>query len=492
MAKKSKTNSREPEVMRPSTMAPKQVALRFFTYGAMTLATIIGAVICVGWAMGYRFSPTGKLSQIALLQFKSFPSGAKIEVNKEILTATTPARYNVGAGAVQLHYSLSGYRSWSKNINIQSGEVRWMDYVRLIPVNIDTDSVGNFSEIDDILPSPDRKWAIMVEGKESQNLKLIDLTDPKKPRYTDLEIDKKQITEATDSKAVNYKLIEWDSDSRYVLLERHYDDKIEHLSYDRNNKTTRNITKDFAMDFTNPHFSGTSGEVLFAQTGGDLRKIDYNNKSLSTPLASNVTYYQLYSNSRIAFTTKTKSDNKTKQTVAIYDDGKVSTIKEYDDNIKTLIAFSRTNDVDYLSVARGEVATIIPDPLKRQSGKIDSTSTNPIYLNAPGKIDWLVMSYNGRFVLAGHNGKVVSYDIETDSNYAFQLSNDKEPTWLDDFHLLDIDDNSVTIMDFDGSNPEHIVSGHLPAFLSADGKYLFSVGSVSGGDTLQRSTMVVK
>lgn len=492
MTKKSTTKTPEPEIIRPSTMAPKQIALRFFSYGAMAIATVVGAVICVGWAMGYRFSPTGQLSQVALLQFKSFPSGAKVSVNHEILGSTTPSRYNVAAGSVELQYSLDKYRSWSKNISIQSGEVRWMDYIRLVPVNIDTNSVGTFNTIDDIVPSPDRKWAVMTTGKNTDTLKLADLSDPKNPKFTTIDIDNKLISQPAEGESSSYKIIEWNSDSRYVLLEHHYGDKVEHLTFDRNSKNIRNMTKDFAMDFVDPHFSGTGGDALFALTGGDLRKIDYNNKSLSSPLANNVTYYQLYSNSRIAFTTKEKTDNKVKQSVAIYDDGKVSTIKEYNDDNKTLIAFSRTNDVDYLAIARGEVVTIIPDPLNRQSGKIDSASTNIIYLNAPGKIDWLMMSYNGRIAMAGSGNKIVSYDIETDNNYSFQLSTNKKPTWLDDFHLLDIDNNSVTIVEFDGKNAEHIVSGRLPAFLSYDGKYLFSVDSTNGGDVLQRSTMVVE
>ncbi|MCG5079657.1 hypothetical protein MBN61_02780, partial [Candidatus Saccharibacteria bacterium] len=39
----------------PSTMQRKQVAIRFFTYGVMAIATVVGVIVCIGWAMGFRF-----------------------------------------------------------------------------------------------------------------------------------------------------------------------------------------------------------------------------------------------------------------------------------------------------------------------------------------------------------------------------------------------------------------------------------------------------
>ena len=252
------------------------------------------------------------------------------------------------------------------------------------------------------------------------------------------------------------------------------------------------MTRDFGMDLSQPHFSGTNGNVIFALTGTDLRKIDYGNRSISAPLASNVTDYVLYSNSRIAFVSRTQTDDQVTQTVSIYDDGQNKEIKHYDDDDKTLIDFSRVNDVDYLAVARGETVAIYPDPLDNNGSGPDEVSDEVAYLSSPGGIDWMEMSRNGRFVIAGRGHKVVCYDIETTENYSFELSREGEPEWLDDYHLLDIRDDAITMVEFDGQNAEHIVSGHLPAFLSNDGEYLFSLDDISGGVVLQRSSMIAE
>lgn len=472
----------------PSTRQPKRLAARFFTYGAMAVATIVGVIICIGWAMGYRFDLQKGLSQVALLQFNTFPTGANVDVNDERLTSRTPTRSNVKTGQTVVSMSLSGYRNWSKTVTALPSTVRWLDYVRLVPNNVNTESIHTFSGIDDLVQSPDRKWAIAITDDETGAMMLIDMDNPEDVEYSDISLDSSQLSTGASQQ---YSIVEWDMSSRYILIEHKYDDKVEHLEYDRQDKDTRNLTKDFGMDLTDPHFSGTNGNVIFAITGSDLRKIDYGNRSISAPIASNVTKYVLYGNSRIAFLSHKTDGDKTTQTVSIYDDGEVQDIKSYDDDDETKIDFSRINDVDYLAIARGETVAVYPDPLNKEKQGPDETSNETAYLSSPGGIDWMEISDNGRFVMAGKDGKVSCYDIETGETYSYELDRHGEPEWLDDYHLLDVRDGTITMLEFDGQNAEHIVSGRLPAMLSDDGEYLFSLDDISGGVVLQRSNMVV-
>ena len=485
MAKKSASNPKNTNI--PSTRQPRRLAVRFFTYGVMAVATVIGVVICIGWAMGYRFDLQKGLSQVALLQFNTFPTGASVDINGERLSTRTPTRSNIETGETTIKMSRRGYRDWQKTVTALPSTVRWLDYVRLVPNNVRTESIRTFSEVDDMLSSPDRKWAIVLTNDETGVMTLVNLSNPEDVKYDEITLDAGQVSGGDNQ---HYSILEWDNDSRYLLIEHGYNDQVEHLEYDRQDKITRNLTRDFGMNLVHPHFSGTNGNVIFALTGTDLRKIDYSNKSISAPLANNVTDYVLYSNSRIAFISKETKDDQVVQTVSIYDDGKVEKIKEYQDDDKTIIDFSRVNDVDYLAVARGETVAIYPDPLDSNKPGPDETSTDTAYLSSPGGIDWMEMSGNGRFVVAGRGHKVVSYDIETTENYSFELSREGEPEWLDDYHLLDVRDGSITTVEFDGQNAEHIVSGQLPAFLSNDGEYLFSLDDISGGVVLQRSSML--
>lgn len=521
-SKKSAENTPEDNALMFDQKRRKVRTWRVFTYGAMTAAIIIGVAVCIGWAMGYRFDLDNGLSQVALLQFNTFPTGATVNVNDTDLLARTPTRSNIKAGTVTVKMNRQGYRSWQKTVSAIPSTVRWLNYVRLVPNNIKTDTLRTFANVDDAVHTGDSKWAMVLTDEESGAMTLIKLSDPENVKFTNVKLDSSKITAGSDSK---YKLLEWDPDNRYLLIEHHYTDdnkkkQVEHLEYDRTDSTIKNISRDFGVTLIDPHFSGNNGKVLFAITDGGLRKMDYGNKTISAPLASNVQSYVMLSTDKIAYVTKEekevitdnkksnndsdkddKSDKKsdpkstkkqTVQNVMIYNDGKNVKIKSYNDNKKTQITFSKVNDVEYLSIARAETVSVYPDPLKIATNGPDAVSKDVAYLSSPGGIDELESAGRGRFVVASYDHKVSIYDIETTEHYSFSLERSGKPVWLDDFHILDVRDGKITMIEFDGQNAETLVSGQLPAFLSNNAKYLFSFDAISGGVSLQRSAMTTE
>lgn len=482
-------------VAKPSTMRRGKIVARAVTYTLMAVATIAGVAVCIAWAMGYRFNiQNGEFSQVGLLQFNSYPTGATVEVNGETILQRTPTRTNIKTGQTTVKISLNGYRSWQKTVSVLPSSVRWLDYARLIPNNVRTSSVHTYSSVADMVASPDRKFAVVLVDDSKPTLQLVDLGDAANIKYTDITLDGAQLTAGEDSK---YHIVEWDGGSRFIIMRHDYhegDDTVtEYLRYDRQAKDTVNLSREFGVNMRLPHFSGNSGNIYYALINGDLRRLDLGSKSISTPLVTGLTSYVLYGNNRIAYIATATDGDRTQQLVGIYDDDKATVIKRYDsvdDNMQ--IGFARTNETDYLSVARDETVAIYPDPLKKGQGDHDMASTDTAYLSSPGGIDWLQVSDNGRFVLAGKGHKVVCYDVETSENYSYELERTGQPQWLDDYHILDVKDDAVSIVDFDGSNVQHIVSGHLPAFLSSDRNYMFSLDDASGGVTLQRSSLTTR
>ena len=59
----------------PSTRQPKRLAARFFTYGGYGRRHYCWCYYLHRLAMGYRFDLQKGLSQVALLQFNTFPTG---------------------------------------------------------------------------------------------------------------------------------------------------------------------------------------------------------------------------------------------------------------------------------------------------------------------------------------------------------------------------------------------------------------------------------
>ena len=467
----------------------QQIALRSFTYGMMTIAVLFGVIFSFSWAMGFRFDMKSKqVSQVALLQFASTPSGARIDVNRSRLSSSTPTRTNIASGDTTVNISLEDYRTWSKTINAAPSSVRWINYIRLIPKNVTTESIKNFAQINTMFASPNKKWLLLQQISSDQELTLANISNPLKVEFSTIKFDLEQITSSENNQSEKFEIIEWDQNSRYILVKHVVDDTTEFLRLDRQNPTeTKNLTRDFGMNIKEAHFSGANGNLFFGLTDRDLRKFDYNNKTATAPLVNDVDDFRLYKNNIFAYVSSETKDDKKRQKVGIYDDGKSTIIKTYDD-IKTVTAeFTSYEGKDYLAVARGETISIYPSPLDSDS------SESPIYLSSPGGIDLFEFSPNGRFVVASKNNKIVSYDIETNENYSFEMSGKLTKfNWIDAYHLIDNSDKSISFMEFDGKNRERIVSGRSQATLSSNDKYMFSLGDTAGGIVLQRSQLILR
>jgi hypothetical protein len=494
----------------------RQLAIRSFTYGMMTLAVLVGLIICLAYVMGFRFDwQSGQISQVALLQFSSFPTDANIDVNDIRLSSRTPTRLNVKTGQTTVIMSKSGYRQWSKTINALPSEVKWLNYARLIPEKVESESIKSFSAVQQMVTSPNGRWILIQTAADNSQFVLANIADPKKIQFSTLTIDSNLLTAVDDGQSHRLEIVEWDQGSRYILILHAVGETTEFLRLDRQNPAnTINLTRDFNIEFRQPHFSGTSGNVFFGLTKTDaadganwtdLRRFDAGSNLVSAPLASRVDSYRPYGGSRLAIvmteTVETKpcpvcpvdtlcdsclAETKTVQSVGIYNDGQIKTVKTYDTDEPTIAEFAHYNNQDYLMVARGETVAIYLSPLENES------TNQSIYLSSPGGFDLVGFNPSGRFVMAVNHNKIVSYDIETSQNYSFELSeNARDINWLDDYHIVDNSGGAISLVEFDGANRQKIVSGYGRASLSADGKYLFSLSSAAGGVVLQRSELVV-
>ncbi|MCL2451872.1 PEGA domain-containing protein [Candidatus Saccharibacteria bacterium] len=494
----------------------KQIAIRFFTYGMMTLLAVVGVVFCLAYAMGFRIDwNDGRLTQVALLQFSSFPTGATIDINGRALSSTTPTRSNVKTGETTVIMSKDGYRSWRKTVDMLPSSVVWLNYARLVPNSITTDTTKNFTAVAEMRESPNKRWLILRHTDNNRHkddtsyilaqtreeylampfpLTLIDISNPKNVRFLELTIPSDKITLPTADQAEKEKfsIIEWDQGSRFILVEHVVGEMTEYIVLDRANPgTIKNLTRDFGFNLSRPHFSGTSGNVFFGLTevegsGADLRKLDYGNKTASVQLAKNVQNYWLYESGRLALVFSENKGGQTIQNVGIYNDGSLTTVKTYSEIEETTVLLTRFSNVDYLVVARGESVGVYPRPLDQDA------EPEPIYLQSPGGIDWINLSPNGQFVLAGHGDQLVSFDLDTMKKYAFEVAGLRgAPQWLDNSHIVSTSGGNITFIEFDGQNREDIVSARGRVGLSRDGKYLFSIGETANGVILQRSQLVI-
>lgn len=467
----------------------RQQAALFFTYGAMTFAVIVISAICILLALGYQFDTNkGKIAQGGLLQFVSVPNNATVTLNGKKLGFTTPGKIEIGAGTHTVNYTKEGYRSWSKKVNVKPGELRWLNSARLLPESIQTTPIDTLPHISQMLPSPDRKYIAIVPDQTKPQIILYDVRDSNNlNRQTTFTLEPEVVTEKADVEHI-YSLVEWDFGARFMLLKHTFGDNTEYIRVDRTaeNGKALNITKNFNLPFSDPHFSGTSGNILYALTNQDLRRVDLGAQSVSQPLISNIISYKLYREKDIAYISLVENE----KIVGVYMNEKKTELARFGKDEDVKADLTKYFDDFYLAVAHGNSLQLIQNPT------LNSKST--ITLENADQIQWVDFSNSGRFLLAGKDFTYTTYDLETKERFSINQAGvlprpDATPQWLDDYHVLNNSASELTMSEFDGTNVGVIVNAEpgLAATFSEDNIFLFSVGKTEAGHTLQASRLIL-
>lgn len=472
----------------------KRQAVLFFTYGFMTLAVIVISVICLLLIMGYRFNISDRtIEQGGLLQFRSTPSSARVTINDVLMSASTPTKRDVPAGTHQVKFSLEGYHDWQRSVSIKAGELRWLNYARFVPTTITNTTAVTLSEgAVDALPTPDRRFVAVVPDAAAAVVQIIDLRNPDSLQRASVALPAEQIT-TIEGQQSQFAVYEWDFGSRFLLLTHRTGDTTEFIRVDRTAEDgdVRNITKEFNLPFRDMHFSGTSGNVLYAITNNDVRRIDTSAGSVTQPLISNVETYRLYRENDIAYVALRQDT----RIAGVYIDDKETIVRSVPADQQIRVDVSRYFSHYYLAIAGSEGVDIIKDPAEPSTG---TPTPHATLVRGEHASNWLDFGSSGRFVINGDENAYSIYDLETDESFTVRqpvvVNKQSLPMWLDDYYLVSVKDATSSIFDYDGANVQSISAAlpGLPVFLSPEGTFIYSFVEKNGVRSLQASRMILE
>lgn len=468
----------------------KQLAIRYFTYGVMSLAVAVISAVCIFLALGY-WVKDNNIVQRGLIQFRSVPSNARIVIDNQELTFRTPGKWNVDVGQHTVTMKLDGYRDWTKTVTLDAGELRWLNYARLIPKTVTTTSVKEFANVASSVPSPDRKWIALITDPAKPEITMADLRSDDQVKFETITLPP-SLFAAVTGQTNHFQVMEWDFGARYILVKHTVADKTEFIRVDRSAQTPPlNVSASLGVSSTTMHFSGTSGNVFYARDAVDLRKLDVAAGTISSPIASQVGSFVLYKTDTLSYV----NDKGDRRHVGVYLNAQHKTdLRTYDITQPILSTVSDYFGDTYVAVARGTSVEIIKNPLDKEMGtKAYRTVTLPV------SASWLEFSNNGRFVIAGTGTQFVTYDLETDETFSVNVSGKVADTtrplqWLDDYTLVTTADQSLRLTEFDGGNQQVITdaASEFSATLNDDGSRLYSIAKTTGGYSLQVSRMTVE
>lgn len=470
----------------------KELAIRYFTYGVMSLAVVAISVICILLALGWGFDfKHNTVVQRALIQFRSFPANATIRQDNEELSFRTPGKINADIGPHAYTMKLDGYREWSKTVSLDAGELRWLNYTRFVPETVTTASVKEFPLITGNLPSPDRKWMALYGDAAKPEVVLADLRDNGAVKFQTLALPATVYTEVA-GQPHTFQLVEWDFGARFLLIRHTIADKTEFIRIDRTGQVAPvNISTTLNIAIADIHFSGTSGNVFYAKDATDLRKLDLAAGTISSPIATNASSFVLYKTDSLSYVSD--KDDTRRVGVSVEGKNKVA-LRTYDTTQPILTSISSYFSETYVAIARGTSVEIIKNPYDSDvSAKALKTLTLPVTAS------WLQFSNSGRFVVAGTGTQFVTYDLETRETFSVNLpgksaDNAKALQWLDDYLLVATADQNLRLSEFDGANQQVItdVQPGMYVTLSDDGRLLYSISKTTGGAALQASQMTIQ
>ena len=450
------------------------------TYTLMTIAVVAISAVCIALVMGYRFDfLQNKVSQGALIQFVSQPANAYIVLDGQRLNFNTPGKRSVDAGAHTVKIQKEDYREWSKNFTLQPGEVRWLNYARLVPLDIQTRVVKEYPKMAQTLPSPDHDWIWVLPNADKPEFELVDIRNSQQLAYTTFTIADQFLTHEAGAMD-NFQLSEWNFGSRYVLVKHTYGDKTEFIRLDRTDpENVVNLTTKFGVPIQDMHFS--TENVFYGFDTGNLRKYDLNAGTLTDPIVKDVVSMKLYGDTDIAFVRHI--DKRYRAGVIV--DNKVTEVVDYDETLPLLIDLTTYYNNRYLAVARGNQLYVYQNPHRKEAGEMVKTTSQR---HDGGDIKWLDISSVGRFVIAGTSRQFMTYDIELNETSRINLPGAPgdeavSPQWLDESNLISVADNKLRMVDFNGDNQQVITNTlwNFPVTLNDDGKLLYSTDKNEAG-----------
>ncbi len=473
---------------------------RIIVYSSMNIVIALLVGISLLYTLGYRFdSRAQKVEQSGFVQYVSVPGGASIFVDGSSEGLETPNKTVVLPGAHEFSLRKTGYETWSKSLEIDSGTLTWLSYARLIPKERAIEPIIHLSNLSQAMGSPDKRFIATLPDATLPSIYMYDLTAVSVKQ----SIINLALADYTDAEVAGvtheFVLNEWDTNGRFLLVEHRYGDKKEWLVVDRQDANLEsNVSRLTDLVIEDAHFLRTDANQLFTVSSGELKRVNLLAGTVSPPLASHVIESHVVADGTVVYTAWT-DDKKLSRHAGVVKNGKSAVIlhtTSLDPTIPLHIAAGNYFHKDYVAISEGKKVFVYGGSFPEVQTESEKLGT-PKVLAIMGDVTDLSMSPNGRFVLAGFAASYASYDIERNKLTPViglgQTSKPKKLTWLDDYYLWADQGGNLTLREFDGANA-HVINSVASGFdvvISQNGTYLYSFGQAKTGLQLQRVKMIL-
>ena len=472
----------------------------------MVIAVIFTAIIITFLAMGYNVDQNGEVSQFGLAQINSLPTGATITIDDDTLLFHTNTSKMLSAGTHHIKLERSNYDTWAKDVEIKPGILLRLDYPRLfLKDRTKENAADNLENFEIFSVSPDRNYLLYTASDDIiATPSPEDLKDRIKKRATwtllDVKGDKPEKTEFDFTEILgNHTITDilWSKTNDRILAKTTSRDKTEWLLINlKNPQNSLNLTAKYSLDFSTLTFLDGNSDHLLGIENGNLRNITLSSQSVSGVLAKDVRTFS-HSDSALAYI---NSANELKFYEEDGDDIIIKTLSS--DNSKVILAsyldkkYLSFIDGNHLYVYRSDYEMLEKAYSKQTSSSAENSTESENSNASPKGLELIVdqdLGYSpnnfytkndGEFIVTtSSDNKISVFDAELELVSNFTISGNSI-FWLDQYLIGTIENDTLTIYDFDGTNRRELVSNfkpqdstkshsNTPAFITKSNHYLY-------------------
>lgn len=423
-----------------------KTALKFIIGGTII---VFGTILLVALARGWRIDFfSGRIDETGLMIINSDPGGGQITINNKLTKNKTPYRLeNIDPGEVKVKLTKEGYRDWLRTAQVYAQEVTFNDFAWLLPNDLKVDtSAQNISPRTMITDEKNKKVAFSAVKPNQTLWYQSDIAQQPQAIYTPVVNPVAPLS--------SIQPIAFNSDTNQILI-RENTTKTGYFYVVPINKDHPPVNVDTTFG-VNPEiitFGPTNPADLFFTEKGVLRRLNLDNKTLSSVIADNVLLFTV-GKDKIFYLQKTKLgtqlwsvDPNSLNKVKILDQVPVST--------RYSLRANRSGGKDYLGLLVSDNAD-----LYLYSDIYGTPKSSVIAKDATN----FIFSPNGRYLSLSDNNKMQTVDLDQGRRYSFKtdLKDLSNWAWINDQHLIVVTGKTTRLIDYDGQNSQVLINNTRP------------------------------
>lgn len=445
----------------------------------MGLSVVVIVTVLTLIAMGYNFNKDWGLEQSGLVQIRSNPSGALVEIDGETQFSRTEMSKMLNSGEHTIKISKAGYDTWTRTLDVESGLLTKVDWARLFPIEKTIEKVNDYKTLRLVGVSPDDQYLILL-AEDSATIQTINIKNDEL-KYGKIDLSTVMGLEKKETPVGRLEIAGWNKNSDKFLLKWIVEEKTNWLFIDVKQPANNvNLSSKFLLNFDKLMIASDAGDKIWALEDGNLRMLNATEVTVSGVLINKI---ETIANNAttIAYV---RNDEKTGKAIGLYKEG------EKDGTIVQKISA----DVNSVRIALGSywgddwIAYDMDDRIYVKSGTYPSYDkpTSSLKTIAEHDIDFspefIEVSPSGRFVMAYNKKQVVAVDTELKDYWPYEVDTEAGgANWLDDFMTWEVLDEKLIVRDFDGNNRREIAgaSGNMQLVsLTENNRWIYYIAPV--------------